>query len=82
LHPDLATAANHAQILYGSLTGRVTDPSGGGIGSVVVTVTSKQTGAQREAKSDASGTYEIPILQPGVYDLKILAPIIRRCAHR
>ncbi|MBI3678795.1 MAG: TonB-dependent receptor [Acidobacteria bacterium] len=69
----VATPASYAQILYGSLTGRVTDPSGAAVSSATVNVTNKQTGAIREVKADAAGTFDVPNLQAGIYDVKVSA---------
>ena len=69
----LAAEAGYSQILYGSLTGRVTDPSGAAVSGVTITATNKQTGAVRETKSDASGSYDFPNLQAGVYDVRMTA---------
>ena len=71
---SLTSMTSHAQILYGSLTGRVADQSGGAVAGVAVTATNKQTGGVREAKADDSGSYEIANLQAGVYDVKMTAP--------
>jgi len=60
----LAAAATYGQILYGSLTGRVTDPSGGAVSTVEVTATNKQTGAVREAKADAACSGEVILICP------------------
>jgi len=60
-----------AQVLYGSLVGRVEDPSGAVLPGGSVTVTNKDTGQQREITADADGSYAFRDLQAGVYDLKV-----------
>ena len=60
-----------AQVLYGSLVGRVEDPSGAVLPGGNVTVTNKNTGQQREITADADGSYAFRDLQAGVYDLKV-----------
>ncbi|HEY7212913.1 MAG TPA: carboxypeptidase-like regulatory domain-containing protein [Bryobacteraceae bacterium] len=44
-----------AQVLYGSVVGEVTDPSGATVPNVTVTITDKATGQSRTATSDSSG---------------------------
>jgi hypothetical protein len=60
-----------AQVLYGSLVGRVEDPSGAVLPGARVTVTNKATGQQRETVADSNGAYAFRDLQVGVYDLTI-----------
>jgi Carboxypeptidase regulatory-like domain/TonB dependent receptor len=65
----LAPAAVHAQVLYGSLTGRVTDASDAAVPGVAVLTLNGGTGEIREAETDGSGLYSFPSLQPGVYKI-------------
>src|SRR5580700_4808020 len=51
------------------LTGTVTDLSGATMPGAKVTLTSTETGAQRESTSNEAGTYEFTALQPGSYTL-------------
>ncbi len=53
-----------------SISGRVEDPSGGGVQGATVTVTSLETGATRSATTDASGSYQILSLPLGQQELK------------
>src|SRR5882672_8689655 len=48
-----------AQVLYGSVVGNVTDPSGGNIPGANVTITNKQTNLSRETTTDADGVLEV-----------------------
>jgi hypothetical protein len=57
----------------GSLTGTVTDPSGGVIVGASVTVTSLGTGQERTATTDSVGTYRFGLLPAGTYKLKFSA---------
>lgn len=59
------------QILYGSLTGNVTDASDAAVPGANVSITNKQTGATRSSETNDSGAYNIPTLQPGLYTVKI-----------
>jgi hypothetical protein len=60
-----------AQVLYGTLVGRVEDQSGAVLAGARVTVTNKATGQQREATTDEDGAYAFRDLQGGVYDVSI-----------
>jgi hypothetical protein len=51
------------------LTGTVTDLSGATMPGAKVTLTSTETGAQRESTSNEAGSYEFTALQPGSYTL-------------
>ncbi len=60
-----------AQVLYGSVTGNVSDQSGATVPGATVSLTNQGTGQVREAMTSEDGTYTIPNVLPGVYDLKI-----------
>ena len=62
-----------AQVLYGSVTGTVTDQSGAGVPKAHVSVTNRATDVQREADADDNGHYAITDIPPGNYDLKVAA---------
>jgi hypothetical protein len=64
----------HAQVIYGSLVGNVTDPSDSRIPQATVTITNTGTGQSRTATTDDRGGYLVPDLQAGVYDVKVSAP--------
>jgi len=57
------------QVLYGSLTGNVTDPKGDRVAGVTVSARNVGTGATRETTSDDAGNYQFSSLQPGVYSI-------------
>src|ERR1700753_597880 len=61
----------YAQVLYGTLTGTVTDASGALVSGAHVTALNTQTGVSSEAKTGASGIYRIASLQPGTYKVTI-----------
>jgi len=65
--------ASHAQVLYGSLTGTVTDASGAVVNGANVSVLEGQTGVTRQANSDSSGIYRFTALSPGTYKVTITA---------
>lgn len=58
-----------AQVVRSSITGRVSDPSGAAIPDAEITVTNQQTGVLAHTKTDGSGNYTVPELDPGVYSI-------------
>jgi hypothetical protein len=69
----LAPCAIDAQVLYGSLTGTVTDPSQALIPGASVHVVNLDTGVVKEVNTNESGIYLIGDLQPGRYRITISA---------
>ncbi len=65
---------SHAQVLYGSLVGNVTDPNGAVIPGAAVVATSEDTGLSQTGRTDASGAYQFVNLPPGHYSVKVSAP--------
>ena len=61
----------NAQVLYGSVVGTVTDPSGAVIPGATVTLTSKQIGVNRSDKTDDGGRYSFVNVLPGTYDVSV-----------
>src|SRR3989442_11257789 len=62
-----------AQVLYGLVSGTVTDQSGAGVPKAHAVVTNRATGVAREADADDNGHYTITDVAPGEYDLKVTA---------
>jgi hypothetical protein len=62
-----------AQVLFGSVSGTITDQSGAGMPKAHVTLINKATSVQKEADTDESGHYTITDVPPGDYDLKVTA---------
>lgn len=60
-----------AQVLFGSVSGTVTDPSGAQVPKAHVTLVNKATSVQRETDTDESGYYTIRDLPPGNYDITV-----------
>ena len=56
-----------AQDFRGTVTGRVTDQSGGVLPGVTVTVTNKDTNVSNDTVTNETGTYSLLYLQPGTY---------------
>ena len=62
---------SHAQVLYGSLTGNVTDPNGEAIPNAKVQVVNTRTSEARSAATDERGGFTFSSLQIGVYKLTV-----------
>ena len=66
--------ASHAQVLYGSLTGNVTDATGAIVPGAKVTASNVDTGAAQDAITDERGGYLFSNLQAGVYKVTVTLP--------
>ncbi len=64
-------AASHAQTVYGSIFGNVTDNTGAAIPGATVTVTDEAKGTVVTVQSGASGDYSVEHLIPDLYDIKV-----------
>ena len=62
----LLSGTGQAQVLYGSLTGNVTDPSGAAVPGATIEVLNVGTGVTRQGASDERGVYLFTLLQPGI----------------
>ena len=69
----LSYNAARAQVLYGTLTGNVTDPAGAVVPKVHVEATSQDTNIKRETETDDHGIYRFNDLQPGLYQVAVNA---------
>jgi hypothetical protein len=63
-----------SQVLYGSLTGNITDPSGAAVANVKVDALHIGTGTSKSALTDERGSYLLSDLQPGSYKVTVSAP--------
>jgi hypothetical protein len=63
----------HAQVTGATLSGTVTDASGAVIANAQVTARNLATSASREATTDSGGSYSLPNLAPGDYDVRVTA---------
>ena len=70
LIPFLGLTVAHAQVLYGSLTGNVTDPSGAAINSADVEALNVNTGVVQKTQSE-DGIYRFFTLLPGTYTITV-----------
>ena len=55
----------------GSITGLVTDRTGGLIIGAIVTLSNPQTGLTRQVATNSAGAYGFPALLPGLYNVKV-----------
>jgi hypothetical protein len=69
-----ASAILQAQGPSATLTGIVTDESGGAIAGAIVRARHTATGVEQTRSTNAAGTYRLGGLQGGVHDLTISAP--------
>jgi len=67
-------ATGVAQSLYGSLVGTVTDESGAAVPGATVTVTQVETNASRSVVTNEAGSYNVPNLLPGTYEIVVSLP--------
>jgi hypothetical protein len=61
----------HAQILYGSVTGTVTDKTGAVVPNVTVSITNQGTGEVRSTQANGLGDYNILDVLPGLYTVSV-----------
>ncbi len=66
----LASPVAHAQVLYGTLTGNVTDPNGAGVNGAAVDALNVNTGAVQKANTE-DGIYRFVALSPGTYTVTV-----------
>jgi hypothetical protein len=70
----LLVAANAFSQTSASLVGSVKDPSGAIVANAQVTVTSADRGIVRNTTSNTDGEWAVTALNPGKYDLIVIAP--------
>ena len=63
-------AAVYAQTAGATLTGRVVDQTGAAVPGATISVTSPTTGFTRSVATESDGTYSIPSVPVGSYDVK------------
>lgn len=70
----LFVSAAHAQVLYGSLSGTVTDPNNAAIPNAKVDAVEMHKGIHMDATTDSSGLYRISDVLPGLWKITVTAP--------
>jgi hypothetical protein len=66
----VSAVAAAGQTITGALVGIITDPSGAALAGVTVTAIEANTNQERRVVTNLSGTYSIPSLAPGLYQLQ------------
>src|SRR5271156_88016 len=71
----LSLPASFGQTSYstGTLRGTVLDPQGASVANATLTVTNTATGLAETDTSSAAGAYQFLVLNPGTYDLQVVA---------
>jgi len=64
-------SAARAQVTTGTITGTVKDSSGGAVPGATVTVTETNKGTSSTVVTDSEGSYSVPFLIPGTYEVGI-----------
>jgi len=67
----LACGLSWSQDTRGTITGRVTDPSGAVVPGASVNVTNLAMGTKAAFKTNQDGYYSAPLLMPGTYQVEI-----------
>jgi carboxypeptidase family protein len=75
------TGVTKAQVLYGSLTGNVTDQSGAIVSGAKVEALNAGTGQSTSVMTDARGSYVFNNLLPGVYKVTVTAQSFKALAQ-
>src|ERR1700682_5682201 len=63
----------HAQVSGATLSGTVTDQSGGVVPQAAISIKNVATGITRSNTTTAAGFYSAPNLLPGIYEVKAVA---------
>jgi hypothetical protein len=66
-----------AQIQTGRISGTIYDPNRAAVPNATMTVTNKATNVAQRVISNESGSYVVPSLNPGIYDISVTAPGFR-----
>ena len=69
----MAGGVAHAQVTGATVSGTVSDPSGGVVANAAVSAVNSATAASRDVTSDSAGLYTIPNLVAGVYEIRVSA---------
>jgi len=74
----LAASSAHAQFGVATITGRVTDASGGVVAGAAIVVTNSDTNFIYNSQANEEGIFRVPSLQPGRYRVSIEAAGFKR----
>ena len=78
----LFTGISFGQATTGSILGTAHDATGAVVPGAVISVTDTGKGTTMTAKTDADGSYNVPFLIPGMYNVAIEAAGFRRSDQR
>jgi Carboxypeptidase regulatory-like domain/TonB-dependent Receptor Plug Domain len=70
----IASRANAQSATQGAVGGTILDVNGAAIPDASISIVNDGTGAQFQVKSDGSGFFKAPLLEPGTYTISIAAP--------
>jgi autotransporter translocation and assembly factor TamB len=68
-----AAICTYSQVTGATLSGIISDPSGGVIPGAQISVNNTATGISQSFQADAAGYYSAPNLAPGTYEVKVTA---------
>jgi hypothetical protein len=77
LFASLTTSNVHAQALYGSIVGTVTDSTDAAVPGATVTIVHTQTNQTRTSTTSGSGTFSFPTIPSGTYTVSFSLPGFR-----
>jgi hypothetical protein len=69
----LIPAFAQVDVSSATLKGTITDPNSAVIPGATITVTNSDKGIRKSAKTGSDGNYQIPLLQPGAYQVQVEA---------
>jgi Carboxypeptidase regulatory-like domain/TonB dependent receptor len=72
----------HAQVLYGSLVGNVTDSTGAALPGATVTIEQSETQLKRELVTDSAGVYHFTAVPSGTYMISVTMTGFRTFSRR
>ena len=78
----LMGAPGEAQVTTGTIAGSVKDEQGAAVPGARVTITEVNKGTVGTYSTDADGTFQVPFLIPGTYDVAIELTGFRKYTHR
>src|ERR1700682_5661860 len=71
---DLSLAVSmYSQVTEATLSGTISDPSGGVIPGAQISISNTATGISKEFQADTAGYYTAPNLAPGTYEVRVTA---------
>src|SRR6202040_1849925 len=71
---DLCLAVSiYSQVTGATLSGTITDPSGGVVPGAQISIRNTATGITKDTTTDSAGFYTVPNLQAGTYEVKVRA---------